>query len=140
MSGKKQAAKQVKGKGKPDQGKKQPELSKREKIELDIEQKNQIIEKVKDYPQIYQKSHPLFKRNDLKQNLFDEFAPDISPHPYKGPLTGEEVASRWKSLVDCYRKRLEASGSGGKSIKQKSESWTFYREMSFMKQHVGYRK
>ena len=94
---------------------------------------------MREYPQIYDKSHALYKRTDINGPLLEEIAKLITPHPVKGPLSGPEVQSKWKSLVDKYRTKIDASGSAGTPINEKAANWQWFKEMSFMKAYVGSR-
>ena len=123
------------GKGKKNINKLMPPLSKEECTELDIQQRNQIIDKMRGYPQVYDKSHELYKRTDLKKQIFEQIAKEIG-----GGLTAKLVQSKWKNLVDKARTKFEQSGSGGPAIKEKVKQWTFFREMSFMRKYIGTRE
>ena len=50
-------------------------------------------------------------------------------------FAGEVVEQKWKDLVDTFR-RKEKSGIGGMTIEEKSASWKFYDQMSFMHPYI----
>ena len=137
MSGKKQQKQKGKNpKGKP----KNQGLTKAQEAALDSKQRNEIIDEVLLYPQIYDKKHQLYKRTDLKRELFEKIATKTTPHPFLGQLSGDDVETRWKSLVDKYRTKIDASGSEGKPVSEKAKQWQFFDQMGFMKDYVGSRK
>ena len=53
--------------------------------------------------------------------------------------TGEDVAGKWKDLVDTFRQK-EKSGAEGGSVAEKAQNWAFYDKMSFMKIYIYKRR
>ena len=50
--------------------------------------------------------------------------------------TGEWVESKWKNLLDTYRKK-EKLGAAGTTKEEKSAQWKFCDQMSFMKLYMA---
>ena len=53
--------------------------------------------------------------------------------------TGEDVAAKWKDLVDTFRSK-EKSGAEGGTVAEKAQNWAFYDRMSFMKPYMYKRR
>lgn len=103
-----------------------------EKREMDRLLRHRIIEEIELFPIIYDKQHPEHFRTDKKNQIYDDIGVRLGE-------AGDDIATKWKSLVDAFRTR-DRSGAAGETIEEKTEKWEFYSKMMFIKPYIESRR
>ena len=116
----------------PTRKRKAEDAEKKAKEEAERILRHRIIEEVENFPIIYNKQHPDHYQVNKKKNIFDEIGGRLG-------ISGLDVADKWKSLVDSFRRR-DKSGDAGETIQEKTECWEFFDKMYFMKAFIASRE
>ncbi|XP_039304295.1 uncharacterized protein LOC105196893 isoform X1 [Solenopsis invicta] len=101
---------------------------------ISTDQEVLLIDAVKNRPHLWDVSHPMYKRTDLKETLWQEVADIVGPH-----ATAETVRERFINMRTTFmnnEKRIRESKQrcSGKSTDEiYKPKWPFYTSLLFLK-------
>ncbi|XP_067000406.2 uncharacterized protein [Anabrus simplex] len=88
-----------------------------------------LVVLVKEYPHLYDPSHPNYHDNLGKDNSWDEISKEMG-------LSTDECRAKWKSLRECYRKALRKRQPKSGQAAKKINSWRLEAQMEFSRPFI----
>ncbi|KAJ8954766.1 hypothetical protein NQ318_014873 [Aromia moschata] len=93
-----------------------------------------VIEHVRRHPQLYDYSHPDYKKCKAKDKIWERIGREVNE-------SGDEVKKKWRNIRDCYQKHLKClkgtSNDPGSAAKRSYKNWYWAKQMEFFKPYLS---
>ncbi|KAH7725598.1 transcription factor Adf-1-like protein [Aphelenchoides avenae] len=101
-------------------------------VPLNEVQRSRLIELVRPHSFLYNMADKVYRDVNKKQEVWQSVANAME----MPGLTAGEVAKKWKSLVDTYRKNMQKSKKSTGSAKSSDVRWAHFDAMNFMEKFL----